>query len=496
MTQSAVATRVWSPYQAAVFDDVRSGAGHTVVRARAGSGKTTTVVEALRHVPRRASTIMVAFNKKIATELKTRAPSTAEVSTLHSYGLRAVTAAYGRLSGFDNDYIPGLIRERLPKAAPYKYALARLVSLAKMTLVRAPEDLDALIDDFDLQVEEFHRDRVIPDAVSLLEMCASEEDIRRRGCINFDDMIWLPTVNRLRTYEYERVFIDETQDLNAAQLKLALRACRGNGRICAVGDDRQSIYQFMGADEEAIPRVIRRLEAKVLPLSITYRCPRSVVRLAQEIVPDLEAAPGAEEGDVTRAADDEKYSRVIRDVRAGDFVLSRTNAPLIGICLALLRQGRAAHIEGRDIGKSLKMLVERMSEGDVTGLRANASEWCAKEMKRLMACDPPRIDAADLVKDKTAVIFALSEGAAGVDDVLRRIDRLFSDAAGDAARVVLSTTHKAKGLERDRVFLLGDTYRRRDTIEEDNLWYVTVTRAKKSLFIYSAPREDYEAHDA
>src|SRR5262249_47785764 len=95
--------------------------------------------------------------------------------------------------------------------------------------------------------------------------------------IDFDDMIWLPVVLRLSVWTYDRVFVDETQDLNAAQLELALRACRAKGRILAIGDDKQAIYRFRGADSNAVERIIRRLSAKVLPLSVTYRCAQRIV---------------------------------------------------------------------------------------------------------------------------------------------------------------------------------------------------------------------------
>jgi superfamily I DNA/RNA helicase len=80
--------RTWSPYQLAIFANVATGTGHTVVNAVAGSGKTTSLEEAINHVPRGCSTLFVAFNKSIADELARRmAGKPVAVSTLHSYGL-------------------------------------------------------------------------------------------------------------------------------------------------------------------------------------------------------------------------------------------------------------------------------------------------------------------------------------------------------------------------------------------------------------------------
>ena len=75
----------WSSYQEAIFKNIAEGKGHTVVKARAGSGKTTTIMEALNHIPphvRREQVALFAFNKEIAETLKSKAPAGVKVSTL------------------------------------------------------------------------------------------------------------------------------------------------------------------------------------------------------------------------------------------------------------------------------------------------------------------------------------------------------------------------------------------------------------------------------
>jgi hypothetical protein len=271
----------------------------------------------------------------------------------------------------------------------------------------------------------------------------------------------------------DRVFVDETQDLNRCQVELALRACAPGGRICAVGDDRQAIYAWRGADPEAVPRMIDRLDAKVLPLSVTYRCARQIVKVANEIVPDLEAAPGAAEGLVANATED----RLKREARPGDFILSRTNAPLVGLCLSFLAEGRPATVAGRDVGAGLTNLIRKSRARSVPELCAWVDDWAKQEAKRLEQKGKDRSGP----KDKADCVRKLAEGARSVDEVLNTIQTLFSDK-DDGSRIVLSTTHRAKGLERDRAWVLRDTYRRNST-EEENLWYVAVTRAKRELLL-------------
>ena len=93
------------------------------------------------------------------------------------------------------------------------------------------------------------------------------------------------------------------------------------------------------------------------------------------------------------------------------------------------------------------------------------------------------------VIDTRECIFALMSGAPSVDEVLTRIETLFADT--DSANIImLSSTHRAKGLERDRVFVLADTFmqasKRRsnvNVVEEENLWYVAISRAKRELVL-------------
>jgi DNA helicase-2/ATP-dependent DNA helicase PcrA len=285
-------------------------------------------------------------------------------------------------------------------------------------------------------------------------------------------MIWLPVVQNLPVWKHDRVFVDETQDLNACQIKLVLGAVKEDGRVCAVGDPHQAIYRFRGADENAFGRVVECLDAKVMPLSVTYRCARSIVAVAQQIVPELEAAPGAIDGVVRDAWLDECR----RDAAPGDFILSRTNAPLIGLCLGFLREGRKANIAGRDIGATLAAFVKKSGAANVEALRRYVDTWRDAECKRL--AEKQRDTQA--VDDKADCLLALSDGAASVPEVVARIEALFSDG-DNGARITLSTTHKAKGLERDRVWMLAATYRRRPGVEEDNLYYVAATRAKREL---------------
>jgi DNA helicase-2/ATP-dependent DNA helicase PcrA len=463
-----------SKHQIAVFENVATGTGHTVVKAVAGSGKTTTVVKALNYIPRGLTTLFVAFNKSIAEELKKRAPRGVEVSTLHSYGLKIITRALGRLR-IDAHRVDDFARAIYGddhKTFDIRRDLAKTVSLAKGQLASNEEEIDAIIDSFGIESAMGDaRPAFVKNVLKVLLQCT---EVSADGRIDFDDMIWLPIVLNLKQPQFDRVFGDEIQDFNPAQIEMLLRAVKPDGRICGVGDPKQSIYGFRGADAAAVDNMVRRLNATVLPLSVCYRCCKAVVREAKEVVPEIEWGPDAEEGSVTDAT--------VREMKSmagpGDFILSRTNAPLISLCMWFLKEGRPATIQGRDIGTSLSAFVKKSKARDVGALCDYIEEWRTKECARLAS----KHRDTQAVEDRAECILTLAEGARSVADVVERIESLFADR-DDSTRIVLSSTHKAKGMERDRVWLLSSTYMRRPAIEETFLYYVAVTRARKELVL-------------
>lgn len=464
----------WSIFQRAIFADVAEGAGHVLVRARAGTGKTTTIVEALRHLPAGKSALLVAFNKSIAQELERRAPPGVQVRTLHSFGFAALRSAFRtRLDDGKVDRIARALFDETSLRGGVLGNLSKLVSRAKATLANNEQDLDGLVDDLGLDVPEAERSDFIERAAKILRACYQDT-----ASCDFDDMIWLAVRHGVRVPSFDFVFVDETQDLNASQIELALRAVKRSGRVIAVGDDRQAIYGFRGADARAVDRVVDRLSARVLPLSITYRCGKAIVALAKEIVPDYEAAPTAPDGEVRTVSE----ANLKADALPGDFVISRKNAPLIGLCLGFLAANKPATIAGRDIGAGLLALVDRSKATAIVDMLAFVEDWRRTESDRLAV----RGRDTQPVEDKADCIAALAEGAADVAEVRARIAALFTDK-DDSQRIVCTTTHKAKGLERTRAWVLADTFSS-GCIEEDNLWYVAITRAKTELCIAGSRR--------
>lgn len=467
----------WSIYQQAIFDavcDSSADAPHLAVRARAGSGKTTTGVHALTLTAQSDRVVALAFNADIARTLSERVPEHADARTFHSAGFGAVRSAYSSAVKVNKDLTWQRATSLCPDdPASYKAALVRVVSLAKSTLAdRSPIAMGKLATAYHLDgaPEPWTpaRDRFNQEALTLYLRAEKPQ-----GEIDFDDMCWLPVRHNLPMRPWDFVMADEAQDLNACQHELVKRLVGKRGRLLAIGDDRQAIYQFRGACENSFDDLARHFDATVLPLSVCYRCDASIVALARETVPDFEARTNAPDGIVRDCGEAE----MLAQVRPGDFILSRSKAPLMGHCLALLADGVPATIVGRDIAAGLVALIKKSKAGSIEQLDRWMSAHCAKAAERLSQQDPA---AYEEICDRCACVRAVMASADSIASLIGKIERLFSDSTVGAS-VRLSTTHKAKGLESDRVFALADTYNKRPGLAESNLFYVCITRAKHEL---------------
>lgn len=472
-----------SKYQSAIFDFVKGQSENAVVEAVAGSGKTTTLVKALEFTPTDLKVGFVAFNKHIAVELQKRAPEHVHVSTLHSLGYNNIRRALGnqvQLNQFKLQDIFDSMTESLPSSVKFelkqdKPTVCHLVNLCKGTL-REPnaENLDYLCDRYGIQVNGNKDD--------LYEFTGKmwHQSFSNLATIDYEDMIFASAYGIVPCEKFDILFVDESQDLNQAQIEMALKS---GTRIVCVGDRRQSIYGFRGADTKAIPNLIRALQAQTLPLSISYRCPKLVVQLAKTIVPQIEYRDGAPDGTIGEIAEAKFQS----DVKNGDLVLCRTNAPLVKPCFDLIRRGVKAMIRGRDIGNGLVQLLEKHAKREGTSnlrmLLYSLEQYVSSESSKLIAAN--KGTRAQSLQDQFETLLALSDGCSTVSEVKAKVGKIFSD---EQAAVTFSSIHRAKGDESNRVYilhpeLLPHPLAKQDweQMQEQNLRYVAYTRSKSEL---------------
>jgi len=512
-----------SPFQQAIFDEVASGSGDVQISAVAGSGKTETLIQLLKRVPKKVvdSTLLCAFNKEIQRQLERRAPEGCTTKTFHAIGLAAISsyhyATCGRKGDFKIDdrkyrnlirrWYETHIRDRYEKQTEGEIALYSLVNFCRLTLTD-PNDREAvlsLIAERELEFPQHEQEIMLKALPVILEWGVKgaptpDPKTGQTGkwteVIDYADMIWLPFVLDAEPKKFWFILVDEIQDLNLAQLHLILRCRKPGGRMVLVGDPQQAIYSFCGADARSWQKIAEMTGAKQLPLSVCYRCPRSVIREAQKIVSHIEAAPGAPEGEVAWISE-EQFER---SVDRRDMILCRTNAPLISWAFRLIANGQPAKVRGRDIGAQLgKTLeaIERLEGFTFTKFHQFSGVWRNNKIRELMSKDATEMQIAsihDRVDSLNAVYDAAVErGAVCVAEVARYVEELFADEAG--GYILLSTVHKAKGLEAERVFILRPeqmphpmSRTAEAKIQEWNLKYVAVTRAKKELCFVTTTR--------
>lgn len=533
---------------------VTDTAPHLVIEARAGTGKTTTLIEALKllkgygtHLTPspeqrviwdaileskdKINTIgFVAFNRSIADELKRRVPNGVDAMTMHSLGFRAINQAvqlWGGNRSVDSYRTSSLLERELKtdskKLRQDKLMMVRaveeLVGLCKVNLIgyrwegqrmsdgSAPrpvfvpdsideDELDQLVDYFDIDLDGTSRAEVYPLVVRILQRCLDVEDDR---CIDYDDMIWLPIVRGFPIPRYDLLLVDEAQDLNRCQQAMAKLA---GERIIMVGDPKQAIYGFAGADCESMSRMAKELTVydrgcRVLPLTVTRRCGKAIVQEANKIVPDFFAHESNGPGTISRMVFDSKLPNSYHTKAAdGDMVLCRVNAPLVSECFRFIKAGRKANIQGRDVGKGLVKLIQKLRATDVKELIQKLETWMNNEIEK-ESCKKHASEARVIaIQDKHDCISCFIDGVAlnaSPSLVVEKIEAVFTDNK-QAPGIRLSSIHKAKGLEAERVFLLepegatvphpmAKTPWQRE--QEMNLKYVAVTRAIKELVFVS-----------
>jgi superfamily I DNA/RNA helicase len=520
-------------YQQGIYDFITNGQGNAVVSAVAGSGKTTTLINALNLIPSELNVLFLAFNKSIAQELSERVPKSAtniEVRTLHAYGYSSLTKSHK--SEIDNNKYKKLLKDIISysehtdldflKQYNFKPSQINLVDnflfddsekeliedkIAYFGRVQKLCDLGRLnlidLKNQDLGVEQL-KELAIKHNVEIINgECYRAWLLINLGAsytskADFTDMVFLPNHLNLQTQKYDIVFIDECQDLNACQRELMKKAIKPDtGRFIAVGDPAQAIYGFAGADSDSFQKLIDIPNTITLPLSVCYRCGSDIIDYAKKLMPQIEASPNAKKGLIDFNS---SYKKIVK----GDMVICRNTMPLVALCMKYLSKGIKAYVMGTDISASLITMIEscrrKTEEFSCENIFARIYKEKNKLVKNIMnkeKCTEQEANENSLVisfSDKISTLETLSNGCLTGDDLIGKLKIIFSD---DADGICLSTIHKSKGLEADRVFiihqdLMPSKYAKKDweKLQEKNLMYVAYTRAKSVLGFVS----DFDAY--
>lgn len=490
-----------SNYQIGLFRFVLFGQGDGLVSAVAGSGKTTSLTLAAKLT--KGDGLFLAFNKHIAEELGERLKGTRMVArTIHGVGYATLMRRIGKARIDDQKYrklAQAAIREtRIAFGEPQRKAtdaLRELVNLSRLTLTDSKDRpaLEAMISHFGIEIDQEAR----ADVLTLLSKVLAEGEriAEQQKVIDYTDQLYLCWRWQLQPKQFVNVFVDECQDLNAAQLDLVLKSRAAGGRILFVGDGRQAIMAFAGADADSFWNIQRRTGATLLPLSVCYRCPISHLDMVRGIIPEIEAAPGAIAGEIDTIEEEQIGDRV----QPGDMIICRLTAPLIKICIQLIQRRLSARVRGRDIGEQLNAIVKGVTEHPAHRW-ADFGHWlniyADFRISKLSQRDGSESQIESL-RDRVEAVRVCYESldVRSADDLIAEIERLFND---DQPDIVLSTVHKSKGLENDRIFvlypeklpLIWEGQQDWEFTQEQNLRYVALTRAKRAMiFVREKPKK-------
>lgn len=521
--------------QSTIFDWVVYGTGNAILSAVAGSGKTTTLIQAMSLMSKRI--FFGAYNRTIAKEIKDRLSARGlmrqgvDVSTMHSIAVKAWKAVYPKVE-IDEAKVGNLIKLAVLKNANLKKFgdqaafVKKLVSFGKSHLmgIKHPTNRSRDIDNmvvWQKLMEHYSLDESLPltethpitkqeipfDVAGLLNFTVEIYKASIAQCktlIDYDDMIFAPLYFNAKFYPYDWVIIDECQDINPARRELARRLLKKDGRFVGCGDERQSIYAFTGAGSNSIPLLMKEFNAAHYTLSTTYRCAKAIVAYVQQWVPHIKAVDTAAEGLVRNINEDtkEKPWFIADAIGANDAVLCRYTAPLVKNAFELLRKGIPCKVEGRDIGKNLINVINRWSTvKTLGGLETKLKKYLETEtLKAEEAESDSRKQAAQDMFD-TIMIFVDKTRANGqntIDALVAEIESLFDDEV--TGITTFSTGHKSKGREWKKVYWLETSIRSRrelkewELIQEENINYVMGTRAMNELVVVAeyvhSPKEE------
>lgn len=476
-------SRVWSDKQQAIFAFAASGTGNAVVEAVAGSGKTTTLIEAMKRVLV-GNKIFLAFNKHNQLELEKRG---VYAKTFHGLCYGPVTRARN-VRTVEADKVRHIIDELMSDEQAKLYAAFahKLVGYGKNAGIGClvPDSEQSWVElaehhDLEPDHEDASFNIGIKWAARILQ--ASNNDAR----LDFDDLLYLAVKDGIALPKFDFIVVDEYQDTNDIQVAVLRKIMKPSSRIMVIGDPAQAIYGFRGAMSDSMDKALVEFSAIKLPLTVSYRCPKLVVEHARQWVSHIEAHEDAPEGKVTNLG--QEWSTKL--FKPDDMVVCRTTAALMGLAFQMLKDRVPVRVLGKEIGIGLKSLVKKMNCNGIDNLVDRLHVWRNREIERAIA--KKQEAKAESIRDKADcllfLIRTLKETKRNVPGLYEVIDHLFADRSN---ATTLATIHKSKGLEADRVIWLNhhkcpavwarQAWQRQ---QEVNCAYIATTRAKKELVL-------------
>lgn len=366
-----------SAYQENILNTVKLTDKNILVDAKAGSGKTSTLILISEAIQKQGNKcLFLAFNKHIVEELKGKMDTTdCAVKTIHSLGYSYLRSFLYRQYGqhykmdLDENKLREIVKHKFEEEGYQQSVIEHNIDKTGTELKDFIRTLISetchLINFCRFHMTNYHeQDKVRKLALSCCRTIIEENigfdnyptlvesvidklknDFENPEIIDglptykvdFTDMIYFPVYYKMippwSIREYlDYVLIDECQDLSELQQEF-LKTLGNNSRFIFVGDEKQAIYGFAGADTKSIFKLTQRYDLEQLPLNICYRCPKKVIKLVQqEVLPTIEY--NKERPDVGEVYCIER-SEIIKNLEKNDVIITRRNSDLLRLFIDL-----------------------------------------------------------------------------------------------------------------------------------------------------------------
>ena len=282
--------------------------GPSLVIAGAGSGKTRVLTYKIAYLLSQGmkpwSIMALTFTNKAAREMKERIGKLVGndlaqrlyMGTFHSIFSRILRAEAEHI-GFNNNFtiydesdsrslIKAIVKEMGLDDKKYKPAAVHAkISMAKNNL------MSAAAYDSDAAIFEQNKRAQMPEVGKIF--VAYVQRCKQANAMDFDDLLML-TYELFREHEdirhkyaarFDYVLVDEYQDTNHVQMSIVMQLCQEKQRVCAVGDDSQSIYSFRGANIDNILNYQRQFQGtRLFKLEQNYRSTQTIVEAANSLI--------------------------------------------------------------------------------------------------------------------------------------------------------------------------------------------------------------------
>lgn len=406
-----------SPYQQAILDYVDYTNGNLLVDAKAGSGKTSTLILIQEHlVQQNKQCLFLAFNREIVKELKEKVTNPAcEFKTVHSLGITflrsylykkhkenyvlEVDENHQKLRTLVKDNYDKIAREIIDRYFKedmdendlkqlHTDIISDLVILcdrARFYNVNYHEEqaLRPLAYKFTMNlctvVDIIRYDEIIENTLNktkeMFENPEYENDVPHY-IVDFTDMIYFPVYYNMGIpfslkNKLDTILVDEAQDLSVLQQMFLTKIDTGMNRFIFVGDRNQSIYAFSGADTNSINRIKKNFVLNELPLSICYRCPKNVIKIAQEHVPDIQWNEAREDEGVVDFVTEKEMKM---NLNPNDVIVGRRNKTLVALYKQMvLRDKRPVKFRNDSMVKALVKEIETAVKDFITAYNTGAN---------------------------------------------------------------------------------------------------------------------------